>query len=106
MDPHRIGVERSLALHREVVRRLRDGVDLVAPARAQLDRWSREQAVHTRYAEQWAALLALPLEDLFAALEREGEPMQTLRSVTPFAGLIEPRTRWAIWAETRDRVDA
>jgi hypothetical protein len=31
----------------------------------------------------------------------ESEEARALRQVTPFAGAIDPRTRWRIWREVR-----
>jgi hypothetical protein len=32
--------------------------------------------------------------------------MRALRQCTPFAGVVDPRTRWRIWRETRARTAA
>ena len=35
----------------------------------------------------------------------EGEHARELRQSTPFAGLIDPRARWRLWAEVRERFE-
>jgi hypothetical protein len=55
------------------------------------------------YARLWQALLAGPVERLREVLVAETEEARALRQSTPFAGAIEPRERWRIWKETRER---
>lgn len=103
MEARRLGEERSVAFHRAVAARLRDDPRLLTLTRARVLEWLATGRVHPEYAEAWRALLARPLEELCAALVAEGEPMSTLRSVTPFAGALDPRERWRIWRSCRSR---
>jgi hypothetical protein len=106
MDGHELADARSLALHREVVERLALDPALIGRARDRVRRWIEDGSVPKPYARAWADLLELPFDDLRAAMLDEGERSRALRQVTPFAGFVDPRTRWRIWRETRARVEA
>ena len=104
MDAHRLAEERSLALHRLIAEILRDNPERVALARARVQLWQQDGSVSARYSHEWARLLDGPLEVLLHTLVDESEHARALRQATPFAGLIDPRTRWRIWREVRERV--
>src|SRR5262245_58789613 len=95
----RLAEERSLALHRLVAERVRERPELVDEARARLRRWRAAGVVAARYADAWERLLALTVDELCRVLAVPGEPMATLRSMTPFAGVVDPRTRWRVWRQ-------
>jgi hypothetical protein len=40
---------------------------------------------------------------LAGALVERSEAADALRQVTPFAGVIDPRARWQIWRDVRQR---
>lgn len=103
MDLHRLGEARSLELHRRIAERLRQDPSLVERARARVRRWRDDASVSVPYVDGWARVLELPLDGLCAVLVDEGEHARALRQVTPFAGVIDPRTRWRIWREVRER---
>jgi hypothetical protein len=106
MDAHALAEERSLELHREIVRRLQQDQHLIERARARVRGWLVDGSVSPHYAQQWAALLEGPFDALRAMLVDEGERARALRQCTPFAGVVDPRTRWRIWREVRQRVEA
>lgn len=101
MEAHRLAEVRSLAFHAAVAARLREDPRVLAKARARVEGWLETGRVHPEYAEAWTALLARPLDELCDALVVDDERMRTLRSVTPFAGAIDPRARWRIWRDAR-----
>jgi hypothetical protein len=101
MDPHRLAELRSIELHRVVADRLPREPGLLADARARLASWSRDGTLHAAYAGEWLRLLALPLDDLRAFLVEDSERAAALRQVTPFAGAVPARDRWAIWKRVR-----
>lgn len=101
MEAHRLADVRSLAFHAAVAARLREDPRVLAMARARVAGWLTTGRVHLEYAEAWAGLLASPLDELCDSLVVDDERMQTLRSVTPFAGAIDARTRWRIWRDAR-----
>lgn len=92
---HSLAEKRSWALHQEVAARLRAQPDLVVRTRARVRGWLQDPASHP-YAAEWQALLALSLQDLCAALESRDARMNTLRQASPFAGILDSRTRWQI----------
>ncbi|MBI2378713.1 MAG: hypothetical protein HYV07_32260 [Deltaproteobacteria bacterium] len=99
MDPHELGELRSLELHRVVGARLRERPDLVERACARVDVLEASGVMHGRYAEEWRSLLRGPLEELLRALSDPAK--SSLRSTSPFAGMVSPRERWHIWREVR-----
>jgi hypothetical protein len=104
MDPHELAEERSLAIHREVAARLRVDPALVAAARARVEGWLADGSVHPFYARAWHELLAGPAARLLEVLTDPGEAARALRQCSPFAGVVDPRTRWRIWRDVRDRL--
>lgn len=101
MDPHRLAELRSIELHRAVAARLRRDPDVLARARARVRAWLSEDSVHRHYARAWADALELPLDELCALLVADDEHARAMRQCTPFAGAVDPRTRWRIWRDTR-----
>jgi hypothetical protein len=100
MDAHHLAELRSLALHREIARRIRRDPTLVDRARRTVERW-RTDGRAPFYAKAWESLLSSSLERICEALVSEGEDSRALRQATPFAGVIEPRERWRIWRQVR-----
>lgn len=103
---HRLAEERSLELHREVVRLLRRDPARVEEARERLREWQRRDLIAGPYARAWTALLDGPFEALCAALVDPSQHARDLRQNTPFTGFVDPRTRWKIWRDVRDRMEA
>ncbi|MBM3270458.1 MAG: hypothetical protein FJZ01_22715 [Candidatus Sericytochromatia bacterium] len=102
--PIRLARMRSLALHRRVAERLREEPELVAVASRRVAGWLQGDQPSRPYLERWRSVLERPLEDLLAVLVEESEAADELRAASPFAGLVDPRERWAIWARTREAV--
>jgi hypothetical protein len=94
----------SLALGRRVAERLRRQPELLDQARANLARWSRQNASVVSllrcYAE-WQELLRRPVEDICALLCAETDEAQRLRQNSPFAGVLAPVEIWAVKASLR-----
>lgn len=102
MNGHELADERSLALHREIAAVLRRDPARLAKVRERVRHWESDGTVHSHYAEEWDRLLAGPIEALLDMLVDSGEHARALRQVTPFAGFIDPRSRWRIWREVRE----
>ncbi len=100
---HNVAEERSLALHREVARRLREDPALLAKARRRVQLWLASGTVPTSWAVRWSEILAGPLDEVVALLTDPGDEARDLRQASPFAGAIEPQTRWAILRHSGDR---
>jgi hypothetical protein len=103
VDRHRLAEETSIELHRAVAERLRAEPVLLDRARTRVRVWAADGSVHPSYVERWQRLLAGPLDEICRALVDPGEEARALRQVTPFAGVLDPRTRWRIWREVRRR---
>jgi hypothetical protein len=96
--------EISLELARRVAERLRQQPELVEVARANLDRWARQNATAPAllrsYAE-WRRLLSRPVEEICALLVAETDEARRLRHNSPFAGILPPAEVWEIKARHR-----
>ncbi|HEY2013683.1 MAG TPA: hypothetical protein VGH38_09300 [Bryobacteraceae bacterium] len=90
--------QRSLALHRAIAEKLRRHPELLDIARDNLHRWSQARGRSQPYWDAWAEILKLPLPEILDLLVEESERMTAMRQATPFAGVLEPAERWAIYA--------
>jgi hypothetical protein len=90
--------QRSLALHRAIAEKLRVHPALIEIARDNLDRWSLAAARSQPYWDDWREILTRPLPEILDLLVEESERMTAPRQATPFAGVLEPAERWAIYA--------
>ena len=88
---------RSLALHRAIAEKLRDNPALLAIARENIERWTRAGSRSQPYWDAWREILNRPLPEILDLLGEESERMTALRQATPFAGVLEPAERWAIY---------
>jgi len=89
--------ERSLAMHRAIAEKLRRDPSLLAIARDNLARWDSAMPGASRYWKQWKELLDLPLDTLLERMVEPGEAMTAMRQSSPFAGILTPKERWAIY---------
>ena len=101
MNAHRLAEERSLALHRAIAERLVAEPAVLISARARVRRWLETGEVHRHWATEWDAVLSRSVDEIRASLYDGSEHARALRQVTPFAGAIDPRTRWRIWRGVR-----
>lgn len=90
--------QRSLALHRAIADKLRRDPSLIQVALANIDRWSLQNSRSQPYWDAWRELLRGPLDVLLPLLVQESDRMTVLRQATPFAGILSPQERWAIYA--------
>jgi hypothetical protein len=94
----------SLELARRVAARLRASPPLLDIARANLERWSRQNAGSPSllrcYAE-WQGILARPMNEICDVLCAETGEGQRLRQNSPFAGILSPEEVWEIKNELR-----
>ena len=99
--------QRSLALHRAIADKLRVHPELLDIARDNLDRWTLAESRSQPYWDTWRKILSRPLPEILSLLGEESETMTALRQATPFAGVLEPAERWAIYARfEQDRTAA
>jgi hypothetical protein len=99
---HELADQRSLLLHREVARRLRNDPALAERGRARVDAWQREGSLHPLYVEQWQQLFSGGLSAVLEAIEDEGELGRALRQVSPFAYVLPARERWRLLAKAKE----
>jgi hypothetical protein len=98
---HAIAEETSLVLHAAVAERLRADPSLVERARLRVEGWLRDGSVAGVYAKAWREILARPVDEVARFLEDPGDRARQLRQSSPFAGVLDPRTRWAVWRRAR-----
>jgi hypothetical protein len=90
--------QRSLALHHAIAEKLRARPALLEIARDNLNRWYASAGRSRPYLDEWRQILERPLEDVLSLIEQEDERMTALRQSSPFAGVLEPAERWAIYS--------
>lgn len=97
-DLHELSERRSLRYHRVIGERIAADPRLVNRARERVASWLRGGDVAEAYARGWDEVLNGPEADLLAFLVDEGERARAFRQVTPFAGALDARERWRLWA--------
>jgi hypothetical protein len=102
-DPHRLAEARSLAAHRLIAERLAGEPELLERARARVEGWLTEGS--RPYAAAWRELLAADAVAVAQAITEDSERGRALRQCTPFAGALEPRERWRLWAAVREEFE-
>jgi len=105
MDAHRLAELRSVAYHRALAARIAEDPRILTRARERVRQWLAEGRA-TFYARRWAELLSGPEDRLREWLVADTEDARALRQSTPFAGELDPRERWRIWREVRERESA
>ncbi len=90
--------QRSLELHRAIAAKLRAHPELIEIARDNLARRSAAQGRSQPYWDAWLEILNRPLPEILDLMEEDSERMTALRQATPFAGVLEPAERWAVYA--------
>jgi hypothetical protein len=89
--------QRSIALHRAIAEKLAANPELLQIARDNLTRLTQKGGRSQPYWDAWNDLLAHPLPELLQQLTEDSERMRALRQATPFAGVLSPSERWAIY---------
>jgi len=97
---HSVVERRSLRYHAVIAARLATEDTILARARARVEQWIREGTVAVYYAEGWQQLLEQPPHEISAFLNSDSERARAFRQVSPFAGVLDPRERWRLWAAT------
>ena len=94
---HRID-QRSLAMHCAIAGKLRARPELLEIARDNIERWYPGAGGAKPYLDEWRRLLDYPLEELLSLIVQDNEHMNAMRQSAPFAGVLEPKERWDIYA--------
>jgi hypothetical protein len=105
VNAQRLAEERSLALHRAIAEKVASVPEALDRARARVRSWLASGEVAPYYARAWDEVLSRPLSEIQAFLVDRSERAVALRQATPFAGVIDPRTRWRIWREVRKTLE-
>jgi hypothetical protein len=90
---------RSLAMHRAIAEKLRARPELIEIARDNLDRWTATVPHSKPYWDAWREILTRPLAEVLDIIVEDSERMTAMRQTSPFAGVLDPRERWAIYDE-------
>jgi len=98
---HAVAEDASLALHAAVAERIRADPSLIGRAQERVEGWLREGTVARAYAEAWREVLTRPVDEVARLLQDPGQHARQLRQTSPFAGVLDPRTRWAVWRRAR-----
>ena len=95
MRTHQEIDERTLAMHRLVVEKIRQDPDLFDKAQATLARWRQVVSINSQpYLHEWESLMNQGMEVCLAAAVEESEHATALRQSSPFAGLLTHRDRF------------
>src|SRR5262245_44562192 len=100
---HQLAEERSLAIHRVVADQLRAQPELLVKARRRVRSWRRQKSVADIYVIAWEEILKRPVEAVCQVLSSRDPHAIALRQVSPFAGVVDPKTRWRIWRRVRQK---
>lgn len=103
MNRHRLAEERSLAYHTRIASDLSKFPALLDTARARVASWRENASVSAPYIESWGNVLAGPIQAIINLLTDPSEHARELRQVSPFAGALPPRERWALWKSVREQ---
>lgn len=99
---HNLAAERSLAYHELVSEHLLVDGCILERARARVEQWGKDGSVHPHWVEAWRRWLALTPSQLKSVMLERTDEAASMRQVTPFAGEIDPRTRWRLWRTVRE----
>ena len=91
--------QRSIALHAAIARKLEADPRLLVIARDNINRWWDTAGGSRPYFAEWREILERPPREIVALLAEDTEHMRALRQCTPFAGVLTPQERWAIYGE-------
>lgn len=84
-------------MHQAIVEKLRANPELLWIAHDNLKRWAESAGRSQAYLDAWRKLLSKPLEELAVLMIEESERMTAMRQASPFAGILSPKERWAIY---------
>ena len=91
--------QRSIALHRAIASKIIAQPELLQIAHENIARAIAADSRSSHYARAWSEILKKPLGEIAQLMEEDSEPMRALRQATPFAGILTPTERWAIYDE-------
>jgi transcriptional regulator with XRE-family HTH domain len=93
---------RSLALHRAIASKLEvDPARVVGKARSNLELMRSRHEHAGALLDDWGTILERSVDEIVEVLLDPGIHARELRHVTPFAGVLSPGERTAVYAEFR-----
>lgn len=101
---HEVQDQVSLELGRRVAAGLAKHPEWLELARANLDRWSRQNhdaPALLRCYDEWRELLSRPPAEIIAILTETSGEGQRLRQNSPFVGVLSPQEVWEIKSRLR-----
>lgn len=105
MRTHQEIDQRTLAMHRLVVEKIRQDPHLFDKAQATLARWRHMVSANSQpYLHEWESLMNQGMEVCLAAAVEESEHATARRQSSPFAGLLTHRDRFIFlktWRQAR-----
>jgi len=92
--------QRSLALHVEIAKMIREKPELMDQVKATLQRWIRQDGEVTMVRAEWDNILKTStIEEVLKLITRDNEEAQRLRKSSPFTGILPQEHRLAIFDE-------
>jgi hypothetical protein len=99
---HRILDARSLAMHCKIAQKISRDPDLIAKAKANLERWiANSEDPPPQYLHEWQEILNRPWPEIAEIITSMSEEATRLRSSSPFAGMLTADERDQIYAAFR-----
>lgn len=86
-------------MHRAIAARLLAEPQLLEVAHANLQRWLPASGRSRPYLDAWREILRRPVEEIARVIVEETGQMTAMRQNSPFAGVLTPKERWAIYDE-------
>lgn len=96
--------EWSIRLHKVVAEKLQENPqEVITKARRNLSMMKQAHGPTVRkYVARWEKLIEGPVEELITVMVSPSPEARDLRQCTPFAGVLTPKERWAIFRACRD----
>lgn len=95
-------IKRSIALHRAIIKRLRENPDLWEKPLRNIERWTDKEGRLPGCYYVWKMLLTtMSHEDILKLLLSRSQRATHLRSSSPFVGIIDQETRDRIFRKYR-----
>jgi len=88
--------ERSIALHREIAKRVRANPELIVMVRKNLEQWI-EKSGEIPVWNEWNKILGKSMDEIIGLMVSPGEKARQLRQSSPFCGILTPKERWKIY---------
>lgn len=86
-------------MHRAIASKLLAEPGLLEIAHDNIARWLPASGRSRPYLDAWLEILARPVEEIAGLIVIDDERMRAMRQNSPFAGVLTPKERWAIYDE-------